>query len=364
MSESQPTRVNAILNWMHNNKILSVVIVGGLFIIGLGAVTGSLTDIGEFFFGTTTPPEIEVVKITVTEDFEKYETVTEDFEKYGHSFYGHSFWPALDYRVKNVGGETGLITDLALEVIKAEVNTTPRLYFQLIPTETGDIQLRVVNLGWGPALDVELQFLQGPIREVLSSDQLDFSWKGSIEDHVIITIPATSIDAETKREFTSDQLSGTVKYHDVSGKLHTSEIKYDSVPRYRGLDWKIVVTPEHFEIETIDHGIRFGLLVPSAVYDAFLEPKKVPFKISVPVSQALAPGEPDRFLVVIASSKSANYVVRSHLEIDGKNVITTEPVDISIDFPRLLPSFFYRDGLSIEMKHADPFSEMDVHKAK
>ena len=59
MAESEKTRVDATLDWLKNNKLLSVVVVCCIVIIGIGAVTSALSDIEEFILGTedTTRPE-------------------------------------------------------------------------------------------------------------------------------------------------------------------------------------------------------------------------------------------------------------------------------------------------------------------
>ena len=55
---------------------------------------------------------------------------------------------------------------------------------------------------------------------------------------------------------------------------------------------------------------------------------------------------------MIASSQSAEYVIRSHVRIDGK-ILTTEPQKISVKFPRLLPELGYSDGMPINLDDAD-----------
>jgi hypothetical protein len=191
VGDGESTRVDKIITWLKNNKALSVLIVCGAIIIGGGAVTGALTNIREFLFGIR-GAKIKLVKLTVTEDVEKY---------------GKSFWPALDYRLKNTGRETALITDLTLEIIEVDIDSKPVLYFQLLPTQTGDLQLRIINLGWGPALDTKIHYLDGPIRQVLNERHLNLTWTGTIHDHVILTISAKSINTKVKSEFSPDQIS-------------------------------------------------------------------------------------------------------------------------------------------------------------
>jgi len=114
-----------------------------------------------------------------------------------------------------------------------------------------------------------------------------------------------------------------------------------------------VLTPEGFEIVTIPPWACFCIMEPSAIYDVMLEPKDSPYTVDVNVSHSVAPNEADRFQIAVASTCSADYLIRSSIEVDGKVVHETKPMEVPVRFLRLLPNFGYRDGLPVELEDAD-----------
>lgn len=95
------------------------------------------------------------------------------------------------------------------------------------------------------------------------------------------------------------------------------------------------------------------MLLPSADYDILLNPEEnTPSKVSVDVSQAIKPNEADRFQIVVASTRAAEYLIKSNVKIDDGTTIETEPMIVSVKFPRFLPNYFYREGLPIDMEKA------------
>lgn len=269
------------------------------------------------------------------------------------SEYRYSLWPTIDYKLKNSGDEIAIVTNVTLEVLKVTPDLKPNLYFQLLPISQGDLSLRIVNLGWGPALNVEVDFLGGTIRHYLSYADDIFRWKGSIDNHVEISISAKKIVTSSKVVVDRKELTGYVKYDDKLGNHYEKTIEYDSIPRYPTSGWQIVINPRKFEIEETPPIGMFSMLLPSADYDILLNPEEnTPSKVSVDVSQAIKPNEADRFQIVVASTRAAEYLIKSNVKIDDGTTIETEPMIVSVKFPRFLPNYFYREGLPIDMEKA------------
>ena len=290
-------------------------IVDRLFILSLIAlVLGFLGFALTLVYSNPQPEEqnVKVLKTTVsqTSDVANANFASRDISvsvpEFSTSKYGHyDVWPALDYRLKNVGGEVGLVTAVTLEVIEAVPDLSPDLYFQLLQTADKNLALRIVNLGWGAARGVDLEYLSGSIRDVLRNEEASLRWEGTIEDYVVLQIPKTLIKAASERQFLLDEIGGRVQYQDVHGNRYDTEVKYNSWTADRILR----VKPDGFYIImslslSLEAGEFHRPLLPSAVYDVLLEPKETPSRMEVPVSQPLNPGEPDRFQILVGSTQA------------------------------------------------------------
>jgi len=277
---------------------------------------------------------------------------TDDSQKYG-GVMSYDIWPVIDYKIKNVGNQTAIVTKVIIEIIKSVPDLTPELYFQLLPSLKGDMMLRIVNIGWGPALDVDLNYLEGPIRRFLPDQKELYKWSGVIEDHISLNILSENIKIKGEVVIPSDDIKGSIQYTDKLGNKYKEQIVYDSIPRYPTSGWELILSQEGFKIRNTPSSMKFLLLSPSAIYDVILEPREEQYRVDVEVSHVIGPNEADRFQIIVASSSSAEYVIRSYVEIDGSDLIETESQTISVEFPRYITKFFYREGLPINLDNAD-----------
>lgn len=248
----------------------------------------------------------------------------------------------IEYKLKNVGDEVAIITKVVLEVLKSELNLTPNLIFELRPDKQGNLKIIILNEGWGPALDAEINYLSGPVRSVLSGADDEYKWHGSINDTLEINIPARKISTKKKTTFCCNEIKGFVKYSDLKGNKYEEKIKYKLVGDYIHYDEYnnktkikcrdvLIVNPKYFNIISYETGPVCAALLPlSARYKGFLEPLDRPYNIEVDVSNVVEPNKADRFFIEINSTKSAKYYIRSHIIVDDNVIITTKQQVIDV----------------------------------
>ncbi|GMB01097.1 hypothetical protein [Pelosinus sp. IPA-1] len=261
------------------------------------------------------------------------------------------FWPVIDYKLKNIGDQIGIITKMKIKVNQCLCDADPELYFQLMHTSENDLQIRVVNLGWGKATDVEIVFFPEGINQYLKCPLS--IWRGEVDDFEIIKIDKCSISIDKKVAILPGHLSGQVKYKNIDGRCFSAKVKYDILPRYPSCKWNLTISPEGFNVITYPPEVMYSLLTPTATYNVLLSPSEKPFEVLVDVSQAIKPNEGDRFQLVVASTCSATYHIESCIEIDGSTILNIGEVIVPVKFKRYLPNFGYRAGLNQDLDDED-----------
>lgn len=259
-------------------------------------------------------------------------------------------WPAIDIKLKNTGGEVGILTKAAIEIIECKPIEKVKLYYQLITNDDGDLIFRILNLGWGKAYNVSIDILGGQIREILKLNSNDYIWEGTIDECVDILIPSSKIKVKKETIIDGKKIKGKCEFIDSAGEWFTENIVVDGPPRYPCTGWGLKINDNKFSLVSYRPDMLFSLLIPSATYDLIIKKDNVITAYEILLSQCIQPNEADRFQIVIASEIPADYKLKCKILLDGTEWIDLGIIDVKIDFDRYLTNHGYQHGLSSDFQ--------------
>ncbi len=287
------------------------------------------------------------------------------------------FFPMIDLKFKNSGDDVSYLTSLEIDVQEVRVNPVPILEFYISTTKQHDLLIQVKNCGWGPALDVYIDNLNyEEFRKHLKLQQKDYFWHGTIEAEKIvdIVIPRSSILIPSNNPISCP--CGFVTYRDVDGEEYGFMFRYTPYPFE---DYTININKNSFEVTYQDYA---RAKEPSARYNIILPTEPSSYRQSFQISHEVAPKETERFQIVIASEKSADFRFIVQIRYDGDNTVRSDEVNLSVVNPNhlwyynyLKPSWLSQATESLRGHHSanevfvqklfskggDEFSEVYLH---
>src|SRR5712692_8878383 len=92
------------------------------------------------------------------------------------SEYGYDF-PTIDFKFQNTGTATAFLWRFAVDVVQAEIDPTPVLFFG-IAEGSSELHIGVQNRGWGAAQNCQIQ-MDGDLLDLFTN--LPRQYKGTIQ---------------------------------------------------------------------------------------------------------------------------------------------------------------------------------------
>jgi hypothetical protein len=326
-------------------------------------------------------------------------------------------FPTIDFKFQNTGETAAVLWQFAIEVLEAEVDTSPDLkfYCEVDRLERGGaLRIFAKNSGWGAAYECE-GILEEPVLEhFFTKDQRTFV--GNIESgrnkQIFHLLP--NIDPQRFADFHKRAMEEARK----EMEQHLSELfgpdvdinDYDSVIpvnrhggyresererftrkwimssagrpnilsvplgflilklRYKDARNRIVTSNasaggQGFAYELfitpdgfvgIEHYISACKMPSGITYCTILNPSLGSHERTYPISRMIPPGDVERFHIMVGASKSCSLRLRFKFSVDKSKVVTSEEFNIQISNP--VGSGFsdeYRDGEELERRGAE-----------
>jgi hypothetical protein len=246
------------------------------------------------------------------------------------------FFPLIDLKLKNSGNGVAYLTKLEIDVENVSVNTTPILEFYIASTDQHDMLLQVKNCGWGPARDVCIENLHDDkLRKHLKLKQKDYFWRGEIEagKAIDILIPKSTIITVSSGPISGSP--GFITYADSTGKEHAFQFRYSPYPFE---EYVINLADAGFEVRHHDYA---RAREPSARYNVILPTEPTKYLKGFDISHEIAPQQTERFQVVAASEKSADFHLVVRVRYDRDKIVASQTVKLSVVNPNSLWYYNY-----------------------
>jgi hypothetical protein len=272
-------------------------------------------------------------------------------QHYWHSLWEHTFtWPTLDVKVVNNTAQTIFFDQAQFRVSESRADKRPVPVINGIAYLMDEIYLPLTNSGWGPMEDCVFRFhLErpddstpltseftwpldgngepidgGPFIEALAEAGVHISRAGDRRRRLLDIPPDNQIWAVPPYD-TSGLGPFTTAKAVASGVLEYTQTELDgSRTRQRNPVIMLFVFGES----------PVGAPVPpSWTYQVKLQPEGRNYSVTAPISQALAPGEADRFLFKIAADRSSLHHFNLTLGYHGTAQLGCEPVTLELFVP-------------------------------
>jgi hypothetical protein len=293
-------------------------------------------------------------------------------------------FPTIDFKFQNTGTAAAFLRQFRVEVLSAEIDPKPELYFDAT-FEGRVVSLRVNNNGWGPATNLELEFSE-PTLNRLFGTRLRQSVPVIDEEHGITLslsdVPSAELQAiqSTYKPLVAPRnyrygpdvvrVAPSSRMRQLPSLVPLRTERSKIVPQnnsqareFRGVE----LNPINVSWSALDQrGIRFTgeaviWLRPTALTDdGFLQAEWThsipdacgsfssdrtyvtcirldPDQQSVfdyPISRKIAPGDIDRFHVMVGATKSCILRVRFAIVVDKDTVIRSDAFDFHLWNPK------------------------------
>jgi len=300
-----------------------------------------------------------------------------------HNEYNYDF-PTIDFKFQNTGNATAFLKQFTINVIQAEIDTTPVLKFTADAID-GALQIAVSNRGWG-TVECQLQ-LHEPTLERLFPTHLQKSVVlESSDEQQVFHLTLDMADKEQfeliKQKFTSfDEMTEGEKYkkyktillrkllrkllkqkhEEELGKIIFSGLPLEAFQvSYRCSDRKNL---EYLNEQKLDSWGRDFLLTANEFI--VLQPpvfcsakesditytsvinlmQQEPQELVYPISRKISQGDVERFHIMIGSSMSVKLRLRFKFSIDKDKSVESEEFEIYVWNPKSSRwANRYRDG--------------------
>jgi hypothetical protein len=287
----------------------------------------------------------------------------------------HGDLPALDIKVVNNGKDSLFISGAVFEVDQSEVDREPIIIIQGDFFSNDARRILLINDGWG---DVERPVLRF---NLMPSNPHDWTReRGFAKPAVTLQQPFTNVlQCESFSEAAEVDISQVFNNAGVNLERLAALTK-GRIPLLRPQE---VLTPEEYdqfkktlgpfadnlalvegEIEYNTSAapagkriVRFAtfvhlydMILPSAVapptyeYKVLLQTEGLRYSVPVNVSQAIKPGETDRFTFRVAAPESSHHRFRIRFFYNGQKELLSEPISLKIFVPRSVVRLLTRRG--------------------
>jgi len=254
----------------------------------------------------------------------------------------HREEPTIDVKVVNNGPVTVFITEAILRVERSRIDPWP---FLSVTGFEYDGLVRIHNDGWGEVRDCSVSYNvippseprgeARPFREVIGTFEQGHTFS------VMGALKSQGIDPLVMKRFTVDWMvtPSLEEFRQVEKEL-LGPYSSGWATVYGSIDFKGQTALGEWKNESLrfatDTSVRMyvGLRLPGAPalvsqdYGAILQVDANDYEVRVPLSQAVRPGEFDRFLVRLRVEKSSHHRFRIALIYNNDREIVSRPIDL------------------------------------
>jgi hypothetical protein len=301
--------------------------------------------------------------------------IDDDRKEEGAGIY---FFPTIDFKFQNTGGATAFLWQFAINIIQAEIDPTPCLYF-FFNVDSGALKVYCENDGYGSAKNCELlincddRINEYLINRLFNDNERSFTGEilGGSRKEIIKLVPkkftsdefkevCRDIYEERKQRFGPkyfnnsnidrylygsairiEDLTIQCKYKDERGVTHNA---IGQASNYKGL---VFLTKDGFEYKESDGDEEDA--TSWITYTTIVDPKAGAHERKYPISRKIPPGDVERFHIMIGASMSCSLRTNFKFFVDKEKVIESEIFSIDIWNPRGSRWHEeYKDGAEVE----------------
>lgn len=267
-------------------------------------------------------------------------------------------FPAVDFKFINRGTATALIWKVGVEVCHARLDTSPALSFDA-DVNDGALVISGTDHGWGSQHELRFSLREPVLDRVFGVESLQFTVLLNFgEESTRLAILSSKLNGPALGRFrelavkvdkagSGKRLFFQLPERSINGGISLGRLRAEGVcVDYQGVIQKIeadVSVRSFGHIYLNENGFEYWpdnfcySLAPSR--EAFisiidLTPAKTPYEKTYAISRQIAPGDVERFHVVLGATKSCKLAVRFKFYIDTKQVVVSNPIEISVYRPR------------------------------
>jgi hypothetical protein len=285
-------------------------------------------------------------------------------------------FPTIDFKFQNTGNATAFLWQFAITLLKAEINAAPNLRC-IVSIRDRALIISVENSGWGDANACQFQFSE-PFLDQLFPPQALTSTITTIpsgQTREVLCLTKEQADPkQSKRLFASDKTVSLTDYWASSRNfwLGQPDGLYQGVQPAQGLFlgklsviWRctnqqartpegyrgnilceishrfehIFFTQEGFYQLNMPWSIRYAPMTSSTLYTVMIGPTMIDptrgvQELCYPCSRKIAPGDVERFHILIGAKMSCTLLLKFRFFIDQGTIIESEDFEIEIWNPR------------------------------
>lgn len=267
-------------------------------------------------------------------------------------------FPTVDFKFQNSGNATAFLWQFAVNVVSAEVDVTPVLAFTT-SVESGKLQLAVTNNGWGAAQNCTIDVEEKTLTRLFDRSELCFN--GSLDSGkrtTILSLSTSNVSTEAFRAVEPDlrpllddryqrlQQRGDTSESIVGIRINSAHIKYaftdetgekhenDKTISFGGYrSWIALARTAFVEFDEPSYHPA-APAYSDTTYISLIDPNIVPHERLYSMSRRIAPGDIERFHIMVGALKSCRLRIKFKFFVDKESVVESEEFDVRIWSPR------------------------------
>jgi hypothetical protein len=273
----------------------------------------------------------------------------------------HLNLPTLDIKVVNNGKETLFLSGAVFEVDQSEVDREPVI---IIPADIYGTFARYVllkNEGWGDVEKPALRFNLAPSKRPGTLDQPftnelkceSFSESAKVDISQALNGAGVNLKRLSELEYIEKGTTVVTKGRDGQHETFTpAEYDRELNKALGPFSDNVALVEGEIEYQTRaapagKRTVRFSTFVhlynqcaggapepPTYEYKVLLRTEGAHYSIPANVSQAIKPGEPDRFTFCVAAQKSSQHRFRIRFLYNGQKELLSGPISLKVFMPR------------------------------
>lgn len=258
-------------------------------------------------------------------------------------------FPIIDFKFNNTGTGKAFLWEFIVNVLEVEIDLQPVFeYSYHFDSSTNNLEIYVQNNGHGPAKKCHFEINNPLLNQCFSLDERTFNGDivSGLKKCILVLNNSSSINKEVQGKI------GALKIGYSCVDNNNKPIK-DSNSLYCGNEYEIIsMTNKGFKIEQTFYAPPLACMRrPSEIYTTIISPEMGKHKRTYKISREVAPGDTERFHIMVGCKKSAKLKMEFHFKVDKNSIITSRQFEIEIHNP--LNSRFYDDYLDGEILKAD-----------
>jgi hypothetical protein len=286
---------------------------------------------------------------------------------------GHKIcFPAIDFKFQNAGDATAFLWRFDICLLQVEVDRTP--FFSVLDgvSEDGALRVYVRNNGWGAAHDCNLVLHEPTLDRLFPASSCRYTGTIGSDASVLAFRLTPDLVAPGIWEVEQDASKLLPTESPIAGKSFSSRLEDISPPgimlEHAHVLWdckgegegnsysgqvafhfgsrrsRVVLTSTGF-VEARVGGAVFSAAGSDITYISILNPAEGLRERTYPISRKIAPGDVERFHIMLGSTMSCRVRVKFRVFIDTTSIIESDEFNLQIWNPGDSGyTYYYRDG--------------------